>query len=73
VEVDVTPIILPVPLPPEKPNTEMIDTAKVNVSENGIWMSYADGRLLAMYLVDIEAYREELLRILDYYKNQGDD
>ena len=56
-----TPVVIPLPLPPEKPNVTFVDKG------DGIWLSYDDGRKLALYLVQMNGYQEELDRIIKYY------
>ena len=62
VNVDITPVIIPIPVPPNKPNIKFIDSGE------DLSISYEDGKKLAGYLVDMEAYREEILAILKYYQ-----
>lgn len=65
VNVEVKAVIIPIPLPPTKPSVNFSDTGE------GLFLSYEDGRKLAIYLVDVEAHRKELLEILEYYKEEN--
>ena len=62
VNVDITPVVLPVPLPPERPNVDFWDTG------TELSLSYDDSRALIKYLNALDSHREELLLILEYYK-----
>ena len=66
---DVTPIAFPVPVPPEKPNVEFQDIAEMEEKpQEGLYLSYSDGRALATYLNDMQAHREKIESLLNYYK-----
>lgn len=68
-EIKVTPVVIPLPFPPEKPDVIFSD----NKEEGYIWISYSDGRALAIYLKNMELYQEELNRIIEYYVAVGDE
>lgn len=60
--INVQSIAFPVPIPPEKPNITFINTLE------GLYLSHAEGRLLAKYLVSMEEHRKIIMEILEYYK-----
>jgi len=71
IENQITPVVIPVPVPPEKPSVIFEDIREMEEApESGLYLSYEHGRDLARYLNDMEAHREELLAILDFYKQE---
>lgn len=60
VNLNVQPVVIPIPLPPTKPGIQFSDTGE------GLFLSYEDGRKLAVYLQEIETYEKKLLSIIEY-------
>lgn len=62
VNVSVESVIIPIPLPPNKPGIQFSDTG------TALSLSYEDGRRLAAYLIEIEAYEKKLISLIEYAK-----
>lgn len=61
-KIEVQSILIPIPLPPDKPNVIFIDTGE------GLFLSYEHARDLSVYFIEVDAYEKELLIILNYYE-----
>jgi hypothetical protein len=71
VENNVTPVSFPVPLPPEKPSVEFQNIREMEEPpEEGLYLSYEDGRRLAVYLNDMKAYKKKVEAVFEYYEVQ---
>jgi len=61
VDVQVEPVVIPLPEIPEKPEIEFLQGDEL------VSLSIEDARELAHYLVDVDAYMESMQIIVDYY------
>lgn len=62
VNLNIQSVVIPIPLPPIKPGIQFSDTGE------GLFLSYVDGRKLAVYLEELETYRKKLESIIEYQK-----
>ena len=57
---NVEPVKIPLPKEPKKPGIQFSDNGEYLI------LSYKDGKKLAIYFTEIEAYQEKLLSIIEY-------
>lgn len=70
--IKIEPIAFPTPIPPDRPGVEFFNTADLDNIEDGLWISYEDGKKLAKYLIDLESYSDQLnIIIIKYYEPPG--
>jgi len=60
----VNPIEIPLPDPPEKPEYEF----RVDEEQGLLYITGEDGKLLALYITELQSYSEELREILLSWK-----
>lgn len=54
------PVLIPIPMAPLKPHVEFEDI------KTGLFLSYENGKKLAIYLEELESYQKHLITIIEY-------
>lgn len=61
VENKIDPVVYVIPMPPTIPALNFVTL------DGGVWLTADDGRLLALYIVDMRAYQDKLNLIVEHY------